>query len=91
MNISDPCLLPQSKVLLTNHQGDPHPLMVQGELTLIAWQVSGNPWRIKESQRKQSILYVVLGDEGLRTPILWLGDCGKAGTVRGISILFQHL
>ena len=43
MNISNPCLLPQSKVLLTNHQGDQHPLMVWGELTLIVWQVSGNP------------------------------------------------
>ena len=91
MNISNPCLLPQSKVLLTNHQGDQHPLMVWGELTLIVWQVSGNPWRIKEFQRKQSILSVLLGDEGLRSPTLQLGDCGKAGTVRGISILFQHL
>ena len=28
---------------------------------------------------------------GLRSPTLRLGDCGKAGVVRGISILFQHL
>ena len=91
MNISNPCLLPQLKDLLTNPQGDQHPLMVLGELTLIAWQVSGNPWRVKEFQRKQSILSVLPGDEGLRNPTLRLGDCGKAGAVRGISILFQHL
>ena len=74
-----------------NPQGDPHPLMVRGELTLIAWQVSGNPWKVKEFQNKQSILSVLPGDEGLRSPTLRLGDCGKAGAVRGISILFQHL
>ena len=91
MSISNPCLLPQLKNLITNPQGDPHPLMVRGELTLIAWQVSGNPWRVKEFQRKQSILSVLPGDKGLRNPTLRLVDCGKAGAVRGISILFQHL
>ena len=91
MSISNPCLLPQSKDLLTNPQGDPHPLIVRGELILIAWQVSGNPWRVEEYQRKQSVLSVLPGDGGLRSPTLRLGDCGKAGAVRGILILFQHL
>ena len=58
--------------------GDPQPLMVWGELTLFAWQVSGNPWRMKEFQRKQSILSVC--------PTLRLGDCGKAGAVRAASL-----
>ena len=91
MSISNLCFLPQSRDLLTNPQGDPHPLMVRGELNLTAWQVSGNPWRVKEFQRKQSMLSVLPGDKGRKSPTLRLGDCGKAGAVRGISIPFQHL
>ena len=59
--------------------------MVWGELTLTAWQVFGNPWRVKEFQRKQLILSVLPGDQGWRSPTLRLGDCGKAGAVRGIA------
>ena len=53
--------------------------MVWGELTLIALQVSGNPWRVEEYQRKQSVLFVLPGDGGLRSPTLHFGDSGKAG------------
>ena len=88
MSISNPCFLPQSKDLLMNPQGVLHSLMVRGELALIAWQVSSNPWRVEEFQRKQSVLSALPGDGRLRSPTLRLGDCGKAGAVRGILIPF---
>ena len=47
-----PRSLPSSPTLLTDPFGNPHPLMVAGQLELAAWKLSGDSSRQQEFQKK---------------------------------------
>ena len=86
-----PLLLPTTKNLLLDPQGNPHPLLIQGHLQLVAWSVSGQPSRIEAFQRRQSQFFVPPGEPTLKLPTPVLGRSGLNGASNIISIPFQHL
>ena len=80
--------LPNSDNLLLNSQSEPHPLVIQGHLTLAAWPISGDPCRIKDFRKGLLTSYVPLGEKGQRNHTIQLGGDGFAGVVQGKSIQF---
>ena len=80
--------LPNSDNLLLNSQSEPHPLVIQGHLTLAAWPISGDPCRIKDFRKGLLTSYVPPGEKGQRNHTIQLGGDGFAGVVQGKSIQF---
>ena len=56
MSIQNPILLPMRFQVLTNPQGQTHPLVKQKRLRLAAWTVSGNLWHQRDYQSRLQIL-----------------------------------
>ena len=74
-----PLLLPAIMDLLLDPQGNPHPLMVQGHLQLVAWSVSGQPSKVEAFQRMQLQSSVLPGGPTLKLPTLVPGTNGQDG------------
>ena len=55
MIIDQPIYISQSKNLLQNPLARTHPLLVENQLHLAAWLVSGIPYRNKKFLKKQQI------------------------------------
>ena len=88
MLVDLPQILPNSDNLLLNSQSEPHPLVIQGHLTLAAWPISGDPCRIKDFRKGLLTSYVPPGEKGQRNHTIQLGGDGFAGVVQGKSIQF---
>lgn len=86
-----PILLPMFPMLLTNPLGEPHPLVLKGDLRLTAWKVSGNPMEIKEFQTKLSRSFQHHGEKGLRNHMQLHGENGVTGVMAGKLIPFHRL
>ena len=54
--IRRPILIPSSTTLLVNPKGNPHPLVLNKTLKLVAWHVSGRNYLSRELLRKQPSL-----------------------------------
>ena len=91
MITDNPLLLTAIMDLLLDPQGNPHPLMIQGHLQLVAWSVSGQPSKVEAFQRTQLQSYVPPGGPTLKLPTLVPGTNGKDGVNKVISIFCQHL
>ena len=87
MLVDLPQILPKSDNLLLNSQSEPHPLVIQGHLTLATWPISGNPCQIKNF-RKGLPLYVPPEEMGQKNHTIQPGDDGFTGVVQGKSIHF---
>ena len=86
-----PRVLPVHRQLILNHCNEPHPLLLQGHLTLAAWPVSGNHCRTKAFQEKQPISSVPLGGKAHQSHTTAAGTDGLAGVIHGRSIRFRPL
>ena len=78
----------KSDDLLLSSQSEPHPLVIQGHLTLATWPISGDPCRIKDFRKRLPPSYVPPGEMGQRNHTIQPGDDGFAGVVQGKSIQF---
>ena len=86
-----PRLLPMTERLLSDHKGNPHPLLDQETFRLIAWRLSGSDMRHKAFQRTCAI-YCSAGIEKEPTELTnRLGDLGIAGVANGRIIPYLHL
>ena len=65
MSIRNPLPLPSSKILLQNFQGEYHPLVVTGKLTLAGWLVFSNSWQQREYQEGLLKFSQMQGEKGL--------------------------
>lgn len=54
MSVEPPILLPTNESLLTDPRGNPHPMILQGHLQLVAWSVSGIPYKVEAFRTKLS-------------------------------------
>ena len=86
-----PVLLPSQRNLLTDCQGQNHPLIIQGRLTLVAWPVSGIDSRTKEFLQRLPRSSVPLGETVHPEPTNPLGKDGLIGAVNGRLIRAQPL
>ena len=86
-----PVLLPSQRNLLTDCQGQNHPLIIQGRLTLVAWPVSGIDSRTKEFLQRLPRSSVPLGERVHPEPTNPLGKDGLIGAVNGRLIRAQPL
>ena len=84
--IRNPIKLPEGRSLLRNPLGEPHPMIVKGNLQLAVWCVSGIPSRVEEFQRKQQQSSLLHGGKVQRQHIPASGRSGKNG-VPGKSLI----
>ena len=91
MSVDYPILLPKCNNLLTDPRGNPHPMIVQGHLQLVAWTVSGVPGKIEAFQTKLFHSCVLHGEvtQNLLTPAH--GEFGRDGAPQRVSIPFVQL
>ena len=83
MLVHNPIILPLKQDLLTNSQGQPHPLVLQNCLTLVAWPVfSSDPriWDFLQSLPLSSVLHEGKVQQELTNQ---LGEDGFIGAVNG--------
>ena len=86
-----PILLPHTQDIISDPEGRPHPLVMEGHLPLAAWPISGNHSVQKDYQRE---LLRSSGNRGgnLRSQHTQEpGICGIAGALDGALIHFQPL
>lgn len=86
-----PRLLPSSHRLLTDPFGNPHPLLIAGQLQLAAWKLSGRDSKRLEFQEK---LHNSWQPDGAKGPMLHTrvhGSAGIAGVLNDKSIPFHAL
>ena len=86
-----PILLPHSHQILVSPTGQVHPLVLNKSLRLAAWKVSGDPYRLKDFQRKHLRSYYPRGDTQQKNLIPQPGISGWAGVKSGSWIRFQSL
>ena len=91
MSCNYPLILPTQKDLLTDNSQNCHPLLEAGKLTLAAWTVSGDSYRLREFQQK--LLQSSLNSRDLQPKNLITvpGGNGLSGIVNGIPIPFLPL
>ena len=90
MILAPPILLPSFWNLLLDPAGLPHPLIVQEQLRLVAWRVSGKDGVAQAFSR----MLPPSSTPGHLTPIgdmLPLGDDGFIGAMNGVPIPFQRM
>ena len=86
-----PRKLPTHNQLILNHWKEPHPLLLQGHLTLAAWPISGDHCQTKAFLEKQPISSVRHGEPALQSHTTPAGTGGLAGVSQGKSILFLQM
>ena len=92
MSVEPPIIvLPSDNYLLTDPHGNPHPMILQGHLQLVAWTVSGTPCKVEAFQTKLSHSCVHHGGatQNLLTPAH--GESGRDGAYQRVSIPFVQL
>ena len=86
-----PVLLPSVQDLLSNPEGQNHPLCVQQLLVLVAWPISGNEKETQEFQKKQSMLWDMQSDPERSQYTSLHGQPTYAGVVNEVLIPFKNL
>lgn len=86
-----PLLLPQSRSLLTNPTGDPHPLSNLQQIRLLACPISGNSSKAEAFRTNLSRLFSNLGAHPPKNPTNLGGMPGHVGVCRGQLIPWSHL
>ena len=86
-----PILLPHTQDIVSDHEGQAHPLALSGCLPMAAWPVSGIPSIQRDYQT--GLLRSSDGRRGnpLNPHIQEPGSCGIAGALKGAWIHFQPL
>ena len=84
-----PLSLPKQVDLLLNPSNQPHPLIIQGSLKLLACRVSGNSTLQQGFQKRLLSSYWQDGAQGQIQPISRDGQDGAAGVVNGKLIPFH--
>ena len=88
LSVQDPILLPRKKNLLKNPQREIHPLLLQGQLQLAAWVVSGLPWCRKAYQNQLQTLSQIAEEKAQFLLTNRPGESGLAGVINGKMIPF---
>ena len=93
MAIKPPLRLPLKRNLLSNPQGEPHPLMSQGKnhLQLSAWLLSGNVTKQKSFRKSLSPSSLRVEDRALELITTESGTSSLAGVCKGKQIPFIAL
>ena len=91
MSAQPPFLLPQIRNLLTNPQGNNHPLVETSSLRLAVWKVSGKVCKWKEFQAMLPNLSHIQGEKAQQLITNRPGVSGLAGVMKDKLILFKHL
>ncbi|XP_063289505.1 uncharacterized protein LOC134573649 [Pelobates fuscus] len=91
MAIDYPRLLPEHPSLLTNPDGENHPLVEQGLLRLMAWLLSGDPGRSRRFRTRLCGSWQTHGHLVHDKPMLQHGDSGPIGAWDDHWIRYQPL
>ena len=92
MSCRQPILLPPLSNLLLSPNLQPHPLVLQGHLSLAAWMVTGKTCLQTEFQSKlPNFSAPTLGEQARQELTTAPGNSGVAGVVRGKLIHFAPL
>ena len=91
MVVHFPTLLPCYRGLLRDPFNREHPLLVNRQLHLAAWRVSGVPTICRAFQAEFQRLCQQGGGKGQTQPVSQVGSNGLAGVVRGLSIPFLRM
>ena len=86
-----PILLPSLPNLLLDPLGQPHPLIMQGHLTLVAWPISGVDSRVRAFLQTQPLSFVPPGGRAPQRLTRQHGEDGFIGVTDGRLILAQRL
>lgn len=90
-SFEEPRLLPQSHDLLRSHDGQVHPMLSTGSLTLAAWRLTNSSKHIANfrSRLHTSLRHHGGGEHSSPTPLAGAG--GNAGAIQGLLIPFLPL
>ena len=91
MSIADPILLPPQRNLLLSQGGEPHPLIINGTLKLVAWRISGEIKKCKAYQKTLQNYSQHLGERELNQLTTAAGNTGLAGVTADKLIPFSPL
>eukprot|EP00117_Sycon_ciliatum_P040888 scpid18223/ scgid2716/ len=83
-----PTLLPHDRSLLSDPLGNPHPLMANARLRLVAWPISGIPTLCQGFLQQCPTSSLPPGGPTPPVTMTALGHCGVAGVRSGRSIRF---
>ena len=86
-----PILLASLPNLLLDPLGQPHPLIMQGHLTLVAWPISGVDSRVRAFLQTQPLSFVPPGGRAPQMLTRQHGEDGFIGVTDGRLILAQRL
>ena len=89
MLAQDSIILPNLTTLLQGPQGQKHPLQGRNQLQLVAWKVSGKPWKVREYQNLLPHLSQIPEGQGQYLITNRPGESGLAGVVNGRLIPLQ--
>ena len=84
-------LLPQGIKVLINPKSTLHPSMVENSLKLVAWLVSGKPYRVKKFQKILLTLSQIPDEKGYSLIMSQTEENGLAGVLNKKLIPFSHL
>jgi hypothetical protein len=89
--IEEPILLPMNMETLQSQTQEPHPMLQNNSLHLVAWKVSGNREKILDFQSKQPNSSLKDGAKAQDQLTMHPGIAGQAGVINGKLILFKPL
>ena len=82
MSVQYPIILPNLTTLLQDPQGQKHPLQEGNQLHLLAWKVSGKPWKVKEYQNSLPHLSQIPEGQGQNLITNRPGESGLAVVIK---------
>ena len=91
MTIRNPIMLPQTKTLLSNPQGETHHLLKNNSLKMAAWLISGKQCKIQAFQSQLPNLSSVPGVQAQEAITTHTGNSSLAGVVKNKLIHFAVL
>ena len=91
VSVQTPILLPLVSNLLVDPQGAIHPLVKNGSLTLVAWNISGRIWQTREYQKGLQDLSQMPEDRVHSLLTNRPGESGLAGVVNNKLIPLNAL
>ena len=91
MSVSVPFLLPQVPDLLTNHMGEPHPMLTFRKLKLGAFLISSNDSWARAFRHKLQISSQTADGLALQNLTNHVGTGGYLGVIEGMLIPLRHL
>jgi hypothetical protein len=89
--VEEPILLPSFNELLVDSQGNPHAMVQNRSLHLVAWKVSGNDSSVQEFLQRLSIYVCKPGESLLENIMRAPGENGFCGVAEGRLIPFKQM